>query len=58
MKRWQMGTALVLAGGAVAGSAARQAAAPAALAPVWLADYNTAQAASRQSGKPIFLVFR
>ena len=56
MKRWQIGTALLLAGGALAGSAARQSAAPAA--PVWLADYDTGQAAARQSGKPIFLVFR
>lgn len=58
MKRWQMGTALVLAGGALAGSAARQSAAPAAAPPVWLSDYNAAQAAARKSDKPIFLVFR
>ena len=59
MRPWQMGTALVLAGGALAGSAARQpAVAPAAPEPVWLSDYNTARAAARQNGKPIFLVFR
>jgi hypothetical protein len=45
-------------GGALAGGGARQPAAPAAPAPVWLSDYNTAQAAARQNGKPIFLVFR
>ena len=58
MKPWQMGTALMLAGGALAGSAARQPAAPAAPEPVWLSDYNTAQATARQTAKPIFLVFR
>ena len=58
MRPCQMGTALMLAGGALAGSAARQAAAPASQEPVWLSDYNTARAAAQQNGKPIFLVFR
>ena len=58
MRPWQMGTALMLAGGTLAGSAARQAAAPASQEPVWLSDYNTARAAAQQNGKPIFLVFR
>ncbi|MFN3652318.1 MAG: hypothetical protein ACK47B_22300 [Armatimonadota bacterium] len=45
--------------GLVAGAVARQpVAAVAQSAPSWLSDFEAARAQARQSGKPIFLVFR
>lgn len=54
-----LGSSLTLGLGAVAGGALLQP--PAARAQgeaVWLNSYAAAQAAAREAGKPIFLVFR
>jgi hypothetical protein len=49
---------LTLGVGVVAGGAFIEAPARAGDEPTWLPSYEAARAAARQSGKPIFLVFR
>jgi hypothetical protein len=58
MKAWQICSALTLGVGVVAGGAFIEAPARAGDEPTWLPSYEAARAAARQSGKPIFLVFR
>lgn len=53
-----MGVATTLAFGAVAGGSTLQAPPRDPAQPDWLPSYTAAQTAARQSGKPIFLVFR
>lgn len=53
-----IGAAATLAFGALAGGAALQAPPSTGAEPNWLSSYAEAQAAARQSHKPIFLVFR
>jgi hypothetical protein len=57
-RSWMLASALVLGLGAVAGGAALEPAAIAQDGPAWLGSFPAAQAAARESGKPIFLVFR
>ena len=54
MRRTTLAGALALAAAAFGVSAA----AADEKAPIWIGDYGDARAASRATGKPIFLVFR
>lgn len=58
MRTWKMGAALVAGLVTVAGGAATRLPASENGSLVWLTDYGTAQAAARQSGKPLFVAFR
>jgi hypothetical protein len=58
MSTWKTGAALALGLAALVGGAATRLPASEGDAPVWLADYETAQTAARQSGKPLFVAFR
>jgi len=58
-KNLTLGSALALGVGAlVAGMLPTSPPVRAQGDPLWLDSYEAAQAASRQSGKPVFLVFR
>jgi hypothetical protein len=57
-RAWMLGSTLALGLGAVAAGAITEAPARAQDSTGWLGSFEAAQAAARQSGKPIFLVFR
>ena len=61
MRQWQpwvAGGALILGIGTVGGGTALPTMAQVQDASPWILDYPVAKSAARQSGKPIFLVFR
>ncbi|OAI48769.1 hypothetical protein AYO44_18670 [Planctomycetaceae bacterium SCGC AG-212-F19] len=59
MNRWMMAGAVgVGAAALVLGTSAEPVSAQAKAPPGWLNDLAAAKTAARQSGKPIFLVFR
>ena len=60
MKSWWVGSALALGLGAVIGGASLDGPVLAQMQPEaqWLSDYEAARAMARQTGKPLFVVFR
>ena len=58
MKPWLMSGALVVGAGVGGVGTAVTPAASVPESSSWLSNYDTAKAIARQSGKPIFLVFR
>jgi hypothetical protein len=58
MKPWIIGAALTLGLGGLAGNATISPPAPGQEGSPWLTSYEAAMTAARESGKPVFLVFR
>jgi hypothetical protein len=58
MRRWLLGGVVALSLIGLENEAVPEPAGGAAGEPRWLTDYAAARKAARQSGKPIFVVFR
>ena len=58
LKPWIIGAALTLGIGGLAGNAMAPPPTPGQEGSPWLSSYEAAMATARESGKPVFLVFR